>query len=170
MSKKALTSYLSSLDKGALEQQLTDLYLRFPVVKEYYDFVFNPKEGKLVHEAKVKIANEYFPLQRKRPKARRSVAQKCIRHFVSLGVDPHLVADVMLYNLETAQTFSINKNNSEAFYKSIFNSFYEVLRYISSHGLLPEYKGRLLSSNEHTQKLEWPNREAFSRALDQLEE
>ena len=58
-----------------------DLYVRFPTVKAYYDFVFNPKEDKLIQEAKTKISNEYFPLKRKRPKARRSVAQKLIKHF-----------------------------------------------------------------------------------------
>jgi hypothetical protein len=36
---------------------------------------------------------------------RRSVAQN-IKHFLLLGVDPFVIADVMLYNIEIAQTFS----------------------------------------------------------------
>jgi hypothetical protein len=36
---------------------------------------------------------------------RRSVAQKYIKHFSTLGVDP-IIADVMLYNIEIAQAFS----------------------------------------------------------------
>ncbi len=99
MSKRALKKYLTELKKKELEEQLMDLYARFPVVKEYYDFIFNPKEDKMVQEAKAKISNEYFPLKRRRPKARRSVAQKYIKHFIKLGVEPHLIADVMLYNL-----------------------------------------------------------------------
>ena len=96
MSKRALKKYVSNLPKKELEAQLLDLYDRFPMVKQYYDFVFNPKEDKLVQEAKTKISNEYFPVKRKRPKARRSVAQNRIKHFVKLGVDPYLIADVML--------------------------------------------------------------------------
>ena len=122
-----MVKYLSELKKKELEEQLIDLYHRFPAVKEYYDFVFNPKEDKLVQDAKIKISNEYFPLKRKRPKARRSVAQKYIKHFVKLGVDPHLTADLMLYNLEVAQSFSLEKNVPEAFYKSMGNSFNELL-------------------------------------------
>jgi len=69
MSKRALKKYLVELPKKDLEEQMMDLYLRFPVVKEYYDFVFNPKEEKLIQQAKAKISNEYFPLKRRRPKA-----------------------------------------------------------------------------------------------------
>ena len=81
MSKRALIKYLSDLNKAELEEQLLDLYNRFPQVKKYYDFAFNPKEDKMMQEAQAKISNEYFPLKRKRPRARRSVAQKFIRQF-----------------------------------------------------------------------------------------
>jgi len=84
MSKRALKKYLAERKKKELEALFIDLYERFPVVKEYYDFVFNPKEDKLIQEAKVKISNEYFPLKRKRPKARRSVAQNYIKRFLKL--------------------------------------------------------------------------------------
>ena len=119
MSKRALKKYLAELRQVELADQLMDLYEKFPTVKEYYDFVFNPKEDKMVQEAKVKISNEYFPVKRKRPKGRRSIAQKFIKHFIKLGVEPQLIADVMLYNLEIAQTFSADKNVPDAFYKSI---------------------------------------------------
>ena len=39
---------------------------------------------------------------------RRSVAQKYIKHFLLLGVDPFIIADVMLYNVEIAQTFYLD--------------------------------------------------------------
>jgi hypothetical protein len=166
MSKRALKKYLSELRKKELEEQLIDLYHRFPVVKEYYDFVFNPKEDKLIQEAKVKISNEYFPLKRKRAKARRSIAQNYIKHFVKLGVDPHLTADLMLYNLELAQSFSLEKNVPEAFYKSMGNSFNQLVQYISLNSLVNEYKDRIvkcyLFANDH----HWPNREDFSKSLD----
>ena len=61
MSKRDLKKYLRELPRPALEEQLLDLYVRFPEVKTYYDFIFNPKEDKLVQEAKTKIGNEYFP-------------------------------------------------------------------------------------------------------------
>jgi len=169
MSKRALKKYLTELKKKELEEQLMDLYTRFPVVKEYYDFIFNPKEDKMVQEAKAKISNEYFPLKRRRPKARRSVAQKYIKHFIKLGVEAHLIADVMLYNLEIAQSFSQDRNVPDAFYKSMLNSFNEMVQFVSLNALLPNFKDRLIKVYETTQEQDWVFSEGFSRALDILD-
>jgi hypothetical protein len=169
MSKRALKQYLNSLKKADLELQILDLYERFPVVKTYYDFAFNPREDKWVQEAKSKISNEYFPLRRKRPRARRSMAHKYIKQFIKLGMDPHLIADVMLYNLEIAQTFSGEKKVPEAFYKSMLNSFNEAAVFVSTHGLLPEYKERIITIYQTTKEQNWPLAEGFSRSLDLLD-
>ena len=169
MSKRVLKKYLSELKKKELEAQFLDLYARFPVVKEYYDFAFNPKEDKLVQEAKTKISNEYFPLKRKRPKARRSVAQKYIKHYKNLGVEPHLVADIMLYNLEVAQSFAVNRNVPDAFYKSMLNSFTEAVHYISNNDMLHDFKDRLVKVYNTTQHNKWPFGEGFSKALDLID-
>jgi hypothetical protein len=170
MSKRALKHYLGELAKEDLEEQLVDLYERFPAVKTYYDFVFNPKEDKMVQEAKAKISSEYFPLKRKRPKARRSVAQKYVKHFKTLGMDPVLLADVMCYNLEVAQSFATDRNLPDAFYKSMRNSFEELLQHISWHGLLPDFKQRILGIYEQTQKQRWPLEDEFQKALDIIEQ
>jgi len=169
MSKRALKKYLRELKKTELEEQLMDLYGKFPVVKEYYDFIFNPKEDKMVQEAKTKISNEYFPLKRKRPKARRSVAQKYIKHFIQLGVEPHLICDVMLYNLEIAQSFSLNRNVPDAFFKSMLNSFKEMVQFVALNSLLPNFKERIVKTYDVTQEQNWPYGEGFSRALDILD-
>lgn len=166
MSKRALKTYLSKLPKKALEDQILELYEKFPTVKTFYDFAFNPKEEKLVQEAKAKISNEYFPLKRRRPKARRSVAQKYVKHFIKLGVDPHLIADVMCFNLEVAQSFSMEKNVPDAFYKSMLNSFNEVLQFVSVQGILPEFKERIVKIYTETQTQNWLFEDDFSKALD----
>lgn len=169
MSKRALKKYLSELPKEALEIQMMDLYQRFPDVKTYYDFIFNPKEDKLVQEAKTKISNEYFPLKRKRPKARRSVAQKFIKHFIKLGMEPNLIADVMCFNLEIAQTFTMDRNVPDSFYKSMVNSFTEMTQFVSQNGLLGEFKERIIKLYKHTQDKHWLFGEEFSKALDILD-
>lgn len=166
MSKRALKKYVTEIKKKELEVQILDLYERFPVVKEYYDFIFNPKEDKMVQAAKAKISNEYFPIKRKRPKARRSVAQKFIKHFIKLGVDPHLIADLMLYNIEIAQTFSMDRNVPDSFYISLLNSFTEVVQFVSVNGLLAECRERIVKTYTVTQEQNWPFGEGFSRALD----
>ncbi len=169
MSKRQLKKYLTDLPKSELEEQMLDLYQRFPVVKQYYDFVFNPKEEKLIQEAKTKISNEYFPVRRKRPKARRSVAQKFIKHFMKLGMEAHLLADLMLYNLEIAQTFSNNRNLPDSFFKSMLNSFEEAVYFISIQGLLSEFQQRIIAIYTFSQTEEWPFDEGFSRVLDSID-
>ena len=169
MSKRALKKYLTQLKKDQLEEQLLDLYDRFPAVKSYYNFAFNPKEEKLIGEAKAKISNEYFPLKRKRPRARRSVAQKFIKQYLKLGMDANLVADLMLFNLEIAQQFSIERNVPEAFYKSMLNSFNETVVHISANNLLDQYKGRIVDIYKFTQEQNWSYKGGFTRALDNID-
>ncbi|MFD2942972.1 DUF6155 family protein [Flavobacterium notoginsengisoli] len=176
MSKRDLKKYLGELTKEQLEEQLIELYEKFAPVKTYYDFVFNPKEDKLLQEAKVKISHEYFPIKkpgaRWRPKAkmRRSVAQKLIKHFMTLGVDSFVLADIMLYNIEIAQTYSSqNLIKQELFYKSIFNSFEQAVNFIVSNGIFNEFKLRINGILEETVNQKWKNKYDFEAILEKID-
>lgn len=173
MSKRDLKKYLSELNKEQLEEQILELYEKFPAVKVYYDFVFNPKEEKLLQECKLKISHEYFPLQtkgkRKKPKMRRSVAQKYIKHFITIGVDPFVIADVMLYTIEIAQTFSSeNQIKQESFFKSMHNSFDQALNFIISNGILSDFKNRILSIVSEVELQKWHNLPDFKTTIELL--
>jgi len=170
MSKRDLKKYLSSLPKEELEEQLLALYDKFSEVKAYYDFVFNPKEEKLEQEAKVKISNEYFPIKGKRPKLRRSTAQKYIKHFLSLGVDPYVVADVMLYNIEIAQTYSAKRElRYSSFYKSIYNSYKQAVEYVVANGMNSNFAPRIKAIYEQSFRQKWENMKEFERIYDNFE-
>jgi len=170
MSKRDLKKYLSELNKTQLEEQVVALYDKFKDVKVYYDFVFNPKETNLEKEAKVKIANEYFPIRGKRPKMRRSVAQKFIKHFISLGVDNFIIADIMLYNIEIAQLLSAEKDiKSEAFYKSMLNSFEQVCAFLIEIGILYEFKSRVVAVQQETVKQNWNNQYEFNAIVERFD-
>ncbi|AWH85722.1 hypothetical protein HYN59_11655 [Flavobacterium album] len=170
MSKRDLKKYLTSLPKEELEEQLLALYEKFSDVKQYYDFVFNPKEDKLEQEAKVKIANEYFPTKSKRPKLRRSTAQKYIKHFLTLGVDPYIVADIMLFNIETAQKYSAKRElKYSSFYKSMLNSYKQVVDYVIANGMTPNFKERIATIKNEAFRQYWENRKEFERIWDNFE-
>ncbi|SHH52270.1 DUF6155 family protein [Flavobacterium defluvii] len=176
MSKRDLKKYLTELTKGQLEEQLIELYEKFSPVKVYYDFVFNPKEDKLLQESKVKISHEYFPVKkpnakwRPRAKMRRSVAQKIIKHFIMLGVDPFIIADLMFYNIEIAQTYSANNYiKQELFYKSIFNSFEQAVNFVISNGIFAEFKARIEAVYQQTLQQKWKNRYDFEAILDKID-
>lgn len=174
MSKRDLKKYVSELNKEQLEEQIIDLYEKFQPVKVYYNFVFNPKEESLLQDSKLKISNEYFPIKklgrRSKPKMRRSVAQKLIKHFVVLGVDPFVIADVMLYNIEIAQAYSSeNPIKQELFFKSMFNSFEQAVEFIISNGIYAEFKTRIGSIFQETVDQKWINQNEFERSISRLE-
>jgi len=167
MSKRELTKYTKELTKAQLQEQIIDLYDRFKEVKAYYDFAFNPKEAKLLDECKFKISKEYFPLNGRKPKLRRSVAQKYIKYFKTLGVDPSIIADVMLYNIEIAQAFCAEKPvNQDSFYTSMLKSFQEAVTYIFDNGLTKSLNPRLEKIIDTTLEQNWYNSKGFELTLN----
>lgn len=167
MSKRELKKYLNQLNKEQLKEQVEDLYNRFKEVRAYYDFSFNPQEKKLIEECKQKISKEYFPITGRRAKMRRSVAQKYIKHFIQLGVDAMLIADVMLFNIEVAQTLSGEREiKQEAFFKSMLKSFEDAIQFIIENGIHPSFSNRLVGIAGCAQEQQWFNMRLFAKALD----
>ena len=169
MSKRAFKKYIKSLKKEDLEDQILDLYNRFVDVKVFYNFVFNPNEEKLVKEAKFKISKEYFPPNNRKPKKRRSVAQKLIKHFLKLEMEPQALADVMFYNIEIAQTFSKDMENiTEAFEKSMLKSFEQASEFVINHGIASEFAIRINKITDEAEDQKWSNAYQFDRVRDQF--
>jgi hypothetical protein len=170
MSKRDLKKYLETLEAGQIAEQVLELYDKFGDVKTYYDFVFNPKEDKLIGEAKAKISNEYFPVKSRRAKLRRSTAQKYIKHFLTLGVEANALADLMLFNIETAQKYSAKREmRYSSFYKSMVNSFEQAVNFIIANGILPDYKKRLTAIEGEAVRQRWENHPEFSRIIESLD-
>lgn len=169
MSKRDLKKYLDGLDKAQVMEQFLEMYDKFGDVKTYYDFVFNPKEEKLIGEAKAKISNEYFPIKTKRAKLRRSTAQKHIKHFLMLGVDPFSVADLMLYNIETAQKYSARREmRYSSFFKSMEKSFEQAVDYVIVNAMVPEFNVRLADIKAEAEKQRWENKEIMSVIFEKI--
>ena len=170
MSKRDLKKYVSELTKPQLEEQIIELYDKFKDVNTFYNFVFKPNENNLVKDAKLKITNEYYPIRGKRPKMRRSVAQKFIKHFILLGVDTFIVADIMLYNLEIAQTFTSEKTvANESFYKSMLLSFNQLISYLIENGILTEFQSRVVAVRDQSVTQNWQNAYEFNSIVERFD-
>lgn len=169
MSKRQLTEFLNELSKAELKEQLVDLYKRFKDVKEFYDFSFDPNEEERLQLAKTKISREYFPEMGKKVKKRRSIAQNHIKKLQQLEADPDLIADIMLYTIEIAQTYtSENVIKQQAFYKSMLASFRAALVWIDKNGLLPDFQHRIEQIVIESKAQEWFNSEGFQLAFKEL--
>jgi hypothetical protein len=170
MSKRELKKFLSQLSKEQLEEQIVEIYEKFPPVKTYFNFVFNPNEENLIRDAKLKISNEFFPIRGKRPKMRRSVAQKYIKHFISLGVDPFLIVDLMLYTIEIAQILSSEKViKQEAFFKGVLSSFSQSISFMIEKGILYDFSARVEDIKEVTIAQNWYNSDEFIAILERFD-
>jgi hypothetical protein len=171
MSKRALKEYLGELTKKQLQEQVLDLYTRFKPVKTYYNFVFNPKEEKLLDDAKFKIGKEYFPVNTRKPKTRRSVAQKIIKHYLQLGVDAFVIAEIMVYNIEIAQQYTQEKFiKQDAFYVSMLKSFNDLLDFVKTHGIEIDFFPRINAIVATAEKQGWMNSVGFEDALERFNE
>ncbi len=148
-----------------------ELYEKFRDVKVYYDFAFNPNEEKLIGEAKAKIAHEYFPLKGKRAKMRRSVAQKYIKHFMSLGVDVTMIADLMFFTIETAQRFSSKRQvKYDSFFKSIFTAYQQAVNFMIENAILNEFLDRVVEIKTEANQQKWINSYEFNAFLEKIDD
>ncbi len=169
MSKRALKKYLGELKPDALREQLLDLHDRFPEVREYYKFVFNPNEDILLRQAQEKIREEYFPKRRKKAKARRSVAKNLIRHFETLEVSPTVMAELMAYNVNTAADYEPTRNCPDSFYKSIGVSFKQWVAHVHYHRINREFTQPIQDFMQKAEDRQWPNLEYLEDVLEQAE-
>lgn len=168
MSKKSLEKHLKSLDKVHLESLVMELYGKFPEVKTYFNFVFNPNEKKLLEQARIKVANEFFPIKRKRPKARRSIAQKHIKHFKTLGMSAELIIEFMWFNIGIMHTFCEERPQRLPFFKSFCNFYKEALQFSSYHQVVPLYKDQILAIYEASRT--WENAYDFEMSLQSIDD
>lgn len=156
VSKRDLKKYLAQMDAQTLSDQIIELYEKFPPVKTYYDFVFKPDEHKRLGEARQKIKSEYFPEKRKRARLRLSVAHKYLKHFETLGVDAQLRAELMAFNIETALSYTSKRSvKSEAFYKSITQSFVQWLTFLDRQALIGNFLPQIQTLADECAKQQW---------------
>jgi C4-dicarboxylate transporter len=87
-----------------------------------------------------------------------------------LGVDPFVIADVMLYNIEIAQAFSSeNTIKQELFYKSMLNSFEQAVTFLISNGIFSEFKKRIIAIHDETVAQKWKNKSEFQAIIERLD-
>ena len=119
-----------------------------------------------MEDARFKISKEYFPVNTRKPKTRRSVAHKIIKHYIQLGVDPFVIADVMLFNIEIAQQYTAEKRvKLDSFYTSMLKSFIEAINYTAEHGIQADFNVRIAKIIKTVEDQKWINTEGFTTAF-----
>ena len=139
----ALKKKLELKSKQELIQEITELYKKFPAVKEYYQV----QEGdiEVISEKYKDIIKKEFVdgYTRGLPKARLSVARKAVQDFKKFTNNPELLADIMLTFVESISDFNTEfGTDSEAFYTSPENMFEKTLELLKKNDLLSIFEKR----------------------------
>jgi hypothetical protein len=136
MKTAELKSYLMSLEQNALVKEVTELFQKFPVVKDYYEAKLGSDGAAVLEKYKAIVTKEFFP-ERGFGKARLSVARKAVNDFKKLSKSPAEAADIMLHYVEQGVRFTGEYGDiDEPFYISMEGMYGDALQLLVKHGLV----------------------------------
>ena len=76
----------------------------------------------------------------------------------------------MLYSIEIAQTYSLNKEiKQELFFKSMLNSFQQVVSFMIENGILYDFKNRVEAIRAEAENQEWFNVFEFNSIVEKFD-
>lgn len=120
--KRDFNKYIGHLEEEDLRAELSLLYARFPVLREYYVMeLTDPK--KVIDKYKAKMRKSFFPT-RGRGKRGRSVSSKLIKAFAAVSIHPKDLIELHFYRAELmAEYIKTMRVDSEGFHESTVKTF-----------------------------------------------
>jgi Family of unknown function (DUF6155) len=115
-----LKQYLKTTSQEESNADITELFKRFPAVKEYYQIKLYPQaEKEVLAKYKKTVEDEFFPA-RGFGKARLSIAKKAISDYRKVCDNEIDTIDIMLFYVEQGIKFTLAYGDiDEAFYASM---------------------------------------------------
>ena len=144
MSKKGLEKHLKNFEKEEIIELLLNLYDARKEAKDYFEFFLRPDEDKFHQKAREIIKKEFYPQRNGKPKIRVSRCKKAIKEFQTLGVDPMLVGDLMIYYIECCCKVGMPwKRNNLTFCNGIISYFSGAMDYLLEHHIEERFNRRI---------------------------
>jgi len=145
---------LKKLDKEKLLELVADLYKKNKSVKEYLDFFVSPNEKDLFFKYKDKVYEAFYPKRGDRFKL--SDGKKAISDFKKLETSKELLAELMLFYVETGVVFTNEYGDiDEPFYNSISSVFSNALKLMSKENILDKFADRAKKVIDDTYDIGW---------------
>ena len=135
--KRDFKKYLDHLEEDELRVELTRLYARFPVLREYYAMeLTDPK--KVIDKYKAGMRKGFFPA-RGRGKRGRSVSTKLIKQFAKISIHPKDLVELHFYRAELMTEYiAARRIDSEPFHDSTVKTFEQACG-LAEHEVLLDY-------------------------------
>jgi hypothetical protein len=123
-----LKQYLRDCSQEELITDVTELFKRFPSVKDYYQVKLYPQaQTEVLNKYKKTIEDEFFP-GRGFGKARLSIAKKAISDYRKVCNNKIDTIDIMLFYVEQGVKFTLAYGDiDEAFYNSMEGMYEKAL-------------------------------------------
>ncbi len=132
---------LKKLDKEKLIDLVADLYKKNKSVKEYFDFYVNPDEKELFSKYRDKVFEAFYPKRGYDYKLKDG--KQAISDFKKLGPSPDLIADLLLFYVETGVKFTNDFGDiDETFYSSMETTYVAALKLMKKESLLDKFADR----------------------------
>jgi hypothetical protein len=142
MGHSDLKRELKKLDKDKLIDFVIDLSKRNKSVKELLDFYINPNERELFEKYRDKVFEAFYPKRGYNYKLKDG--KQAISDFKKLGPSADLLADLMLFYVETGVKFTNDFGDiNESFYKSLATTFSDSLTLMYKENLLDKFEDRV---------------------------
>jgi hypothetical protein len=154
MGLRDIKKELGKLEKDKLIDLVADLYKKNKSVKEFLDFYVHSDETELFRKYKDKVFKAFYPTRGFHYKLKDG--KQAISDFKKLGPSAELLADLMLFYVETGVQFTNDYGDiNEAFYKSVETCFVDSLRLMSKENLLDKFEDRVEKLIDDTDGIGW---------------
>ena len=145
---------LRKLDKSKLIEIITELYRKNKSVRQYFDFYMNPNEKELATKYKRKVFEAFYPTKGDRYSLKDG--KQAITEFKKYEPSPELIADLMLFYVETAVQFTNDFGDiNEAFYSSIGSTYLSSLTLMRKDNILKSFSERVKKVVKDTEDVGW---------------
>jgi hypothetical protein len=145
---------LKKLENDKLIDLLTDLYKKNKSVKEYLDFFASPNEKELFLKYKEKVFEAFYP--RRGDIFKLSEGKKAISDFKKLETSKELLADLMLFYVETGVKLTNEYGDiDEPFYNSIASVYSNALTLMGKEKFLDKFADRAIKVVDDTSGIGW---------------
>lgn len=151
-----LKKYLKNCSQEELVNEISELFKKFPLVKEYYQIKIYPQsEEQVINKYKKVIEDEFFP-SRGFGKARLSVAKKAISEYKKVSQTPLGLVDIMLFYVEQGVKFTKAYGDiDENFYISMEGMYEKAVKSINKYEFRDIFQKRCQKIVKDTSGMGW---------------
>jgi uncharacterized protein YktA (UPF0223 family) len=162
-----LKRYLKHASREHLATEITDLFTKFDVVRDYYQSKLAPEDDtQVIEKYKSIIKNEFFPV-RGFGEARLSIARKAVSDYKKVCRTKASLADLMLFYVEIGVEFTNTYGDiDEPFYNSMESMYKKAVEFIVENELQEVYERRCRRIVSDTSEIGW----GFGNALSYIYE